>query len=248
MNLLLLLSNRLKFRKILIMVNLFVMLSITSSVNANIILFGDGWDGPGQGAFDVKYFFGDMTTDNGLLENDIHSAFLIAFDAWSNATNNNLTFTETFNSGENNSIDISFNNLAHGDGFPFGSGALAHAFYPDDIHLESIAGDLHMNDEGVSWEIGNGLGSSAFDITIVAVHEIGHSIGLGHSNPANSGNIMDQLISSTDTFSALSAEDINAVCSLYLCSSVQVPEPSTLGLILLSLFAIKASTSTRIRK
>ncbi|TWX59566.1 matrixin family metalloprotease [Colwellia hornerae] len=248
MNLSLNFISRFKIRKILMIVNLCVMLTFTNTVNANIILVGNGWDGPGQGAVDVKYYFGTMTTDNSLLAGNIHSAFLVAFDAWSNATNNNLTFTETLFSGENNSIDISFVNKVHGDNSNFGSRVLAHAFYPDDRNPAIIAGDLHMNDEGFSWEIGDSLGSAAFDITRIAVHEIGHSIGIGHTQSGFSGNIMDPTISSRGLFSGLSAGDIDAACSLYLCDSVKVSEPATLVLILLGAFWTMISTRRKVRK
>jgi len=237
-------KSRLKFSKILIMFNLFVVLCFTNYAHAGLIdLEGDGWDGPGQGTFDVKYYFGNMTTDNGLTESSIHSAFLVAFNAWSDATNGNLTFTETFSSGLFGSIDISFEQVAHGDGNDFSSGTLAHAFFP---HFSALGGDLHMN-ETFSWEIGDALGTAAYDITRIAVHEIGHSIGIGHTT-SGSGYIMDPTISSTGLFSALSAEDINAVCSLYLCDSVQVPESTTLGLLLLGLFGTMVSTRKKTKK
>jgi len=109
MNLSLISRSRLKLSKTLIMFNLFITLVFANSVTAGTIsTVGEGWDGSGQGSFDVKYFFGTMTTDNGLMESSIHSAFLIAFDAWSDATNGNLTFTETSLERQFDSIDISF--------------------------------------------------------------------------------------------------------------------------------------------
>jgi len=248
MNLSLISRSRLKLSKTLIMFNLFITLVFANSVTAGTIsTVGEGWDGSGQGSFDVKYFFGTMTTDNGLMESSIHSAFLIAFDAWSDATNGNLTFTETSLARQFDSIDISFANVAHGDNNDFDPGTLAHAYFPDDINSDIIAGDLHMNDENFSWEIGNTQGSSAYDITRIAVHEIGHSIGLGHTT-SGSGYIMDPTISSSGIFSALSTEDVNAVCSLYLCSSLQVPEPSILGLFLLGLVGMMVSRRKKIQK
>lgn len=235
----LVLTGLLKFKKMLIAANLFLVLSFVNTANANLIdLVGDGWDGPGLGAFDVKYYFGDMTTDNGLQASSIHNAFLVAFNAWSDATNNNLTFTQTFTANQQDSIDISFEDRDHGDGFPFSTSTLAHAFFPDDVTFGTIAGDLHMNDESFSWEIGDSLGSPAFDIISVAVHEIGHSIGIGHTKQGNSGFIMDPGISSRQTFSGLTSEDVKAVCSLYLCTptTTQVPEPSSVALILMGLF------------
>lgn len=69
----------------------------------------------------------------------------------------------------------------HGDGSPFPDNGLAHTFAPPD-------GRIHFNkdiswDARVHFEAGvNGSFSGAFyDLQTVAVHALGHALGLGHS-------------------------------------------------------------------
>jgi Matrixin/SdrD B-like domain/Bacterial pre-peptidase C-terminal domain len=94
------------------------------------------------------------------------------------------------------------------------SGVLAHAFFPTGTGL---AGDVHF-DSGDTWSIGPG--GNSIDLIEVAVHEIGHSLGLGHepSPPGGMDAIMNPFYGERyDGFgtSFLLDDDVAGVQSLY---------------------------------
>ncbi|TSK72147.1 Stromelysin-3 [Bagarius yarrelli] len=106
----------------------------------------------------------------------VREVFQEAVQVWSYVTP--LTFTEV-QAGPAD-ITIDFTRYEHGDKLPFDGpgGILAHAFFPR-THRQ---GEVHF-DYDEQWTLGNDLGT---DLLQVAVHELGHTLGLHHSSAPGS--------------------------------------------------------------
>ncbi|KAI4314265.1 hypothetical protein L6164_027192 [Bauhinia variegata] len=157
-----------------------------------------------EGKQELTYAFwpGNQLTDQ------VKSVFATAFDRWAEVIT--LTFTETtsYNTAD---IKIGFFAGDHGDGDPFDGvlGTLAHAFSPTN-------GRLHLDGEEnwvVSGDVTQSSLSSSVDLESVAVHEIGHLLGLGHSSEQDA--IMYPTISSRTRRVELNVDDINGIQELY---------------------------------
>ena len=86
------------------------------------------------------------------------------------------------------------------------SGTLAHTFYPPP-NGESAAGDMHF-DIAENWS----CKSTGINIGIVALHEIGHALGLAHENTSTVA-VMDPYYNSKLT--SLQTDDINGALAIY---------------------------------
>jgi hypothetical protein len=163
---------------------------------------GEGWDGSGANAVQLKFTLGaipaKLNTDQAIAE--IHRAL----KEWSRVAR--IDFLAAAGAGGSRQIDIFFADGAHGDPFAFdGQGkVLAHTFFPAGPNAEPIAGDMHL-DEAERWQIG-----ADTDLYSVVLHELGHALGLAHSDQP--GAVMYAYYRKHD---ALTQEDIDAIRSMY---------------------------------
>lgn len=124
-----------------------------------------------------------------------------AFKVWSEVTS--LTFTQK--DMDPVDIEVLFARNHHGDRHPFdgSGGTLAHAFFPQ------FGGDAHF-DDSESWSVASRQGVNLFQ---VAAHEIGHSLGLAHSDVRNA--LMAPFYRGYIPNFKLSRDDVAAVQELY---------------------------------
>jgi hypothetical protein len=179
---------------------------------ADYALQGTGWPKDAGGGVALGYFFETLTPR--LPENTVRSEIGRALAEWSRYTN--VDFSLAAVQGAARSIEILFASRAHGDAYPFdgSGGVLAHTFYPAPANPESIAGDMHFdNDE--AWSVGGNI-----DLYSVALHEIGHALGVGHSD-LPSAVMYPYYHAHTD----LMDDDIAAVQALYGVRGSSSPAP-----------------------
>ena len=156
---------------------------------------GGKWDQPGGLGSTVTITYSYSNLLDGLLPGglsilDIRQGIEEALDLWASFAP--LKFIEVTDSGPlPNNADTPYAPSDHPDirfGHHFidgdvGRNVLAHAYFPAS---SGLAGDVHF-DNGNTWSIGQQAG--AFDLIEVAVHEIGHSLGLGHEPLPSDGGV-----------------------------------------------------------
>ena len=183
-----------------------LMLPIASSLSA-------GWSLNSNGVANLTYSFGRLTSK--IPADTVKQLFGQVLRQWSGLVK--VSFTESgVRTGVRN-VDLGFYSGDHGDQFPFDGpgGVLAHTFYPAPPNTEPIAGDMHM-DADETWT----YSGSGTDFYSVALHELGHALGLGHSTGPL--DVMYPFYRHNTTFSP---NDINAIQGLYPPQDATAPPP-----------------------
>lgn len=146
---------------------------VASSALAEFAVHGSRWS-----TTELRYRFDNLGED--LSTKDVRVALTEAMSQWSRVSP--LTFTEVGADAEAE-IQISWRTGDHDDGSPFDDGGaenrnvLAHCFFPPPGG-GPFAGDCHF-DEFEDWSVDTP--PSGIDLLTVALHELGHGLGLLHS-------------------------------------------------------------------
>ncbi|KAF7135031.1 hypothetical protein RHSIM_Rhsim08G0058100 [Rhododendron simsii] len=145
--------------------------------------------------YQLTYAFAPQTSSDAI------SAVTRAFNTWASQTQFKFSQSQNFASAD---LKIGFYRGDHGDGAPFAgpNGVLAHAFPPTN-------GRFHYNADH-SFSVNPIAGS--FHLETVALHEIGHLLGLGHSEFQDA--IMWSAIPPA-TVKGLNDDDIQGIKTLY---------------------------------
>jgi predicted Zn-dependent protease len=122
-------------------------------------------------------------TSNSLTATQRLSIIQTAFQRW--AVVSMLSFAEV-SIPSSADIRLKWDVGDHGDGDPFSTTILAHAFAPPPMAPTAYAGEVHFNDAH-TWKQ-EGSSGSGYILLNTAIHEIGHALGVAHSNV--SGTIM----------------------------------------------------------
>jgi hypothetical protein len=154
---------------------------------------------------------------NSNLNGKWQTQILKAAQQWAQQTNVNLVVVSdngtAFGGGNDEEGDPGIGDIRIG-GYNFGTSTLAWSYQPPSVNNFSVAGDIVFN-TGQSWNVGK-----TYDLFTVAMHEFGHTFGLGQSNV--SGSLMTSTYAGVKT--GLASDDITGVQSIYSAGGARSPD------------------------
>ncbi len=221
---------------------------------------GNTWAGPSGGPATISYSFASASyatsespgpsivvlnlANTGISSANWQTEITAALNSWATAVNTNIApGTLVFNLvADSNTAwnaggatgDIRFGGETMDGAF----GVLAHAYFPPP-NGNTAAGDTHF-DVADNWVVSSlDADTNTIDIFQVAAHEIGHALGLSHTNVP--GSLMNPIYS--EAFSGPQADDIAGIIDIFdgggfVAAAATTPEPMTAALALLSLTAL----------
>jgi Alpha-L-arabinofuranosidase B (ABFB) domain/Matrixin/Putative peptidoglycan binding domain len=155
----------------------------------------------------LRYAFGAGTQD--VAADEEFAAVRAAFRSWAAVVP--ISFTEV-TAGDNPDVLVEWRDAADPDHDMTGP-ILAHADFPPGcgIVTNQLPKPVHFDDSEHTWIVGAAAGQ--YDIETVALHELGHILGLQHSSVP--GAIMQPTVDDNATRRVLAADDIDGVRRLY---------------------------------
>jgi peptidoglycan hydrolase-like protein with peptidoglycan-binding domain len=160
----------------------------------------------------LTYAFGNLSGD--VANNVAQDAVRRAFNTWAGA-GVGLSFTEVAQNA-NPDIFVEWRQAADPDASMVGN-VLAHADYPPGCTVVvnppngTPPQPIHFDDQEHTWA--DGAAANSFDIETVALHEIGHCLGLDHSDV--SGSVMWRTVAANTTLRTLQSDDLAGIQALY---------------------------------
>jgi protease II len=153
----------------------------------------------------LTFAFEDGTADTG----GEFGAVRAAFASWAGAVP--VLFTEV---GRTQSPDVAIDwRPANDPDHSMIGGILAHSDFPPGCGVisDALPKPVHFDDSEHAWSVGAVPG--AFDIETVALHELGHILGLQHSDVP--GSVMFPTVDDNTTNRVLTSDDLAGIRSLY---------------------------------